>query len=183
MEFSKVLEERWSPRQFSSRPVTPQVLKECFAAVRWAQSSFNEQPWRFLLTRREDGECRNKVEDCLAAGNAFAKEAWVLGISFAKRCYSHNGNANRMAAHDVGAINQALALKCFDLKVNTRFMAGFDVAKAQRLAPEEYEPMAMFALGYAAEETLAQGPGERSRRSVEELVFGGAWGSAFFSEA
>ncbi len=47
-----VLATRWSPRSFSSRPVSSEDLLACLEAARWAPSSFNEQPWRYLVTTK-----------------------------------------------------------------------------------------------------------------------------------
>jgi hypothetical protein len=47
-----VVHARWSPRAFAPREVSPADLKKLFEAARWAASSFNEQPWRFLVGGR-----------------------------------------------------------------------------------------------------------------------------------
>ena len=39
---------RWSPRSFTEEPVSEEDLMACLEAARWAPSSNNEQPWRFL---------------------------------------------------------------------------------------------------------------------------------------
>lgn len=44
-----VILERWSPRVFSDRDVSPADLKTIFEAARWAPSSYNEQPWRYFV--------------------------------------------------------------------------------------------------------------------------------------
>jgi len=43
-----LIRERWSPRAFSEKSVTPEVLRSLFEAARWAASSSNEQPWVYL---------------------------------------------------------------------------------------------------------------------------------------
>jgi nitroreductase len=179
MEFSRLIEARWSPREYTSDAIERDLLREVFGAVRWAQSSYNEQPWRFLAARQDDQPLRGRLEGYLVEGNAFAKEAAVLGIAFAKRTFARNGKPNRVAVHDLGAATQMLALRAWDLGLNTRFMAGFDVGRAQEEAPEDFAPVAMFVIGRAPAGVLAAGPGDRGRRPVEEYVFGGAWGKAF----
>ena len=49
-----VIARRWSPRAFEERPVEPGKLKRLFEAARWAPSSNNEQPWRFLVATRDN---------------------------------------------------------------------------------------------------------------------------------
>lgn len=181
LPISELIRSRWSPREFIPQKVDPNLLRELFEAARWAQSSFNEQPWRYLIAARDDRPLRQRLESLLIEGNAFAKDAWLLGVSYAKLTFARNQKPNRVAVHDVGAANQILALKAFDLGLNTRFMAGFDVAKAQELAPPDFAPVAMFAIGYATEKALRTGPGERGRKPLEEYVFTGSWGKPFTS--
>jgi nitroreductase len=176
MELNEAMARRWSPREFTARKVDEELLAQVFDAARWAQSSYNEQPWRYVFARKDGGALRQKLEGYLVEGNAFAKEAWVLGVAFARLAFSRNEKPNRVAVHDVGAANQLLALKAWELGLNTRFMAGFDHERAQELAPKEFSPQCMFVIGYASEAALRQGPGDRGRRAVGEYVFDGAWG-------
>ncbi len=55
-----VILQRWSPRSFDDRDVSSADLKIVFEAARWAASSYNEQPWRFL---RGSAQFRNVPED------------------------------------------------------------------------------------------------------------------------
>ena len=51
-----VLRHRWSPRAFDRRPVEPEKLRSLFEAVRWAASSYNAQPWYFIVATKDDPE-------------------------------------------------------------------------------------------------------------------------------
>lgn len=64
-----LIARRWSPRAFSDRPVEPADLRSLLEAARWAASSFNEQPWFFLVARREDPEAFERMLGCLVEGN------------------------------------------------------------------------------------------------------------------
>jgi len=44
------------PRAFSDREVTSEQLVSLLEAARWATSSYNEQPWRFIVARKSDPE-------------------------------------------------------------------------------------------------------------------------------
>ena len=53
-EVLAIIRERWSPRAFdTTRPLPLDDLWRLFEAARWAPSSRNEQPWRFVVTHRE----------------------------------------------------------------------------------------------------------------------------------
>ena len=63
-----VFHNRWSPRSFADRPVDSADLAKVFEAARWAASSYNEQPWRFLVGIR-GSETYRKIFDSLMALN------------------------------------------------------------------------------------------------------------------
>ena len=72
---------RWSPRAFADSTVSASDMKKLFEAARWAASSFNEQPWRFLVGRKGDSTY-SKIYDSLATFNqAWANNAPVLMFS------------------------------------------------------------------------------------------------------
>ena len=45
--------ERWSPRAFTGEPISETDLLTMLEAARWAASSYNSQPWRFIYARRD----------------------------------------------------------------------------------------------------------------------------------
>src|SRR5438105_11181431 len=65
----ELIRNRWSPRAFSDRPVEPAVLASLFEAARWAASSFNDQPWAYLVASRDDKENFAKMLGVLVEGN------------------------------------------------------------------------------------------------------------------
>ena len=50
---SPVFPDRWSPRAMSGELISDEELMGLFEAARWAPSSRNNQPWRFLYARRD----------------------------------------------------------------------------------------------------------------------------------
>src|SRR5437762_1653894 len=96
----ELFRKRWSPRSFSSREVSSDDLKTILDAARWAASSNNEQPWRFLVARKSDGPAYEKILSLLVPANqAWAKTAPVLMIMAAKRTFSPNGSPNPYGLH------------------------------------------------------------------------------------
>ena len=180
----ELFQARWSPRSFADRPVSNQDLATILEAARWAASSYNEQPWRFIVARKSDGAAYHKLLSLLLPFNqAWAKSAPVLIISAAKRAFTHNGTPNRHALHDTGAASAQLALQAADLGLHVHGMAGFDAEKAQRELgiPSDYEPVAAYALGYLGSpddlpETYRERErAPRQRKPVSEISFGGEW--------
>jgi len=173
----EVIRERWSPREFSSRPVEPEKLRNLFDAARWAASCFNEQPWRFVIATRDQPEAFAKVLGLLMEKNQqWAKTAWALGFSAAKKTFSHNSAPNRFGIHDTGAATANLATEGTAKGLRTHFMGGFDAQRARTEfhVPDDFEIGAAFAIGYIDETGTA--PAARTRKTLEEIVFEGGWG-------
>jgi nitroreductase len=175
----ELLLRRWSPRAFSEKPISDADLKTIFTAAAWAASSFNEQPWRFVLGRRGD-ETHKKIFDSLMPPNQmWTKPVPVLVASFAKKTFSHNKNPNSVAQNDVGAASANLALQATALGMHAHGMAGFDKAAlhAALQVPDEFEPVACWAIGYLGDpeslpEHFKKMEGEpRKRKPLAEFVY------------
>ena len=54
MQLNKAIKNRWSPRAFSDKPVTDEIINLLFEAARRAPSSQNKQPWNYYFVRREN---------------------------------------------------------------------------------------------------------------------------------
>jgi nitroreductase len=130
---------RWSPRSFQEKEVPDEVLFALFEAARWAPSSYNEQPWRFILARTQ--EDREKFHSFILPGNrAWCEKAPALALVISKKHYA-NGNPNRAHAFDTGAAWGYLALEAANRGLITHAMGGFDAEKAREVLqiPEEYD--------------------------------------------
>jgi nitroreductase len=147
----KLLRSRWSPRAFSDQLIEAEMLNSILEAARWAPSSFNEQPWCFIVATKQNPPEFDRLLSCLVEANqAWAKYASVLTISVTKLHFERNGKDNRHAFHDVGAAASNLALQATALGLFAHQMAGFDREKTRETfsIPEGYEPVAAIALGY-----------------------------------
>jgi nitroreductase len=178
-----LIRRRWSPRAFADKEVSADDLKKLFEAARWAASSFNEQPWRFLVGRRGD-ETYKKIFGALVEFNqSWAKSAPVLVLSVAKKTFSASGQPNRYGLHDTGAATTLLSLQATANGLHTHSMAGFDAeqARASFAIPSDYDIGAVTALGYFGDpESLPDQMQKtevapRQRKPLEEFVFSD-WG-------
>ncbi len=175
---------RWSPRSFSDRPVSDADLKAILEAGRWAASSYNEQPWRFLVARKSDGPLYDKLLSVLVPFNqAWAKFAPVLILIVTKREFTHNGSPNAYAVHDAGAALAHIALQATALGLHVHGMAGIDRDKARHELgiPDNFEFGAAAALGYLGspdqlpENYMKQELAARTRKPLSEIAFNGSW--------
>src|SRR6185295_4926818 len=107
-----LLKNRWSPRSFADRAIEPEKLRSIMEAARWAPSSSNEQPWRYIVATKEDPANYARLFNCLVEGNKlWAKSAPVLMISVAMKTFTRNGKPNRFSGHDVGQASALLTVE------------------------------------------------------------------------
>lgn len=108
----ELLAKRWSPYAFANRPVSHDDLRSLFEAARWAASSYNEQPWRFVVAMKEDSEDFERLLSCLVEGNqAWAKSAPVLVIGCTSLNFERNNQPNTAAVHDLGLASANLTFE------------------------------------------------------------------------
>lgn len=179
----ELLKKRWSPRAFDERPVEVDKLLSLFEAARWAPSSNNGQPWRFLVATKVNKAEYDRLFNCLVESNqAWACRAPVLLLSVAKLQFE-DGSPNRHALHDTGMAAENLAIQATALGLVTHQMAGFqiDQARADCQIPDGYEPVAMMAVGYPGDPALlsdrlrVRETQPRVRKPVTEFVYSATW--------
>ena len=180
----ELIQNRWSPRAFAERAITPSLLSSLFEAARWAPSAYNDQPWYFIIAEREAPDEFARLLSCLVAANqSWAKYAAVLAIAVARMRFAHDGSPNPHAAYDTGQAVQSLCLQATALGISVHQMGGFSPQKARELygIPAAFEPLTAVALGYLGDPTslpkklseLEVAP--RTRRPIRDFVFGGAF--------
>ncbi|MEX2213832.1 MAG: nitroreductase family protein [Phycisphaeraceae bacterium] len=184
----ELISARYSPYAFSPKPVEDDKLVACLEAARWAASSFNEQPWSFIIAARKNEAEFNKAIECLGEPNqAWAKYAGVIMLTVIKTAFTKNGSPNRVALHDLGLAAGNLTLQATALGLHVHQMAGVNLAKVRQTydVPEGYEPQTAIALGYAADPAEAEDPAfterdmsPRERKPLREFVFTGQWKKA-----
>lgn len=182
----ELIRERWSPRAFSEKAVSPEILQSLFEAARWAPSSSNEQPWVFLVGSKGDGDTFQRILGTLVEFNqTWAKHAPVLVIAVSQLAFAKSGQPNRNAFYDTGAAVSQLTTEATCRGLFVHQMAGFDPRKAVEAfaIPNGWEPIAVFALGYAGDpQTLPDTLRERElapgkRKPLHEFVMSGNWGN------
>src|SRR5262249_49427539 len=108
----ELIAARWSPYAFSNRPVSRQDLLSLFEAARWAASSYNEQPWTYIVATEDDAEGFATLLSCLVEGNqTWAKAAPVLALGCTSLTFTRNGKPNAAAEHDLGLASGSFALE------------------------------------------------------------------------
>ena len=181
----ELIRNRWSPRAFAEKALPEEVLRSLFEAARWAPSSFNEQPWAYIVATRGDQENFEKVLGTLVEFNAgWAKNASVLAIAVSKLAFDGNHAPNRNAQYDTGAATALLSVEATSRGLVVHQMAGFDPDKARKAfaIPAGWEPLAAIAVGYPGDpdslppKLRDRELAPRTRKPIREFVMTGSWG-------
>src|SRR5947209_19385576 len=149
-----LLQKRWSPRAFSAQPVESDKLRSLFEAARWAPSSFNEQPWSYIVATKADPQAFALLLSCLVEGNqAWAKAAPVLALGCTSLNFQRNGQPNAAAVHDLGLASGNLVLEATSRGLAVHQMIGIlpDRAREVYQIPEGVQPLTGLAIGYAGD--------------------------------
>lgn len=179
---------RWSPYAFSRTSIPPSDLRSVFEAARWAPSSFNEQPWRYLVATRHEPADFERLLSCLMEGNrAWAQEAPVLALGCIREGFSRNDRPNRVALHDLGLASASLTFEAANRGIYVHQMAGIFPEKAKEVCavPDGFQVVTGLALGYPAPPGSGPLPlqqrdaSPRTRRAQDGFVFGARWGTAW----
>ena len=137
--------QRFSPRFFSTKPISDKILNSIFEAARWAPSSYNYQPWVFYWASRKSIAHKNIIA-CLPERNTWAETAPVLIVS----CYAEeNENSNTFTKYDLGLAVMSMIIQAQSSGVYARQIGLFDKKKLQKLLriPKKYTPFVVVALG------------------------------------
>jgi len=190
----ELIRHRWSPRAFDpARPVSRADLLRLFEAARWAPSSFNEQPWRFVVVMRDQSLAAwEAVTASLSPTNrSWAAAAPVLVLASIRLTLERTEQPNPLAWYDAGQAVALLTVQATAQGLFVRQMEGFDHEHARRVCdvPEGFDPIVMMAIGYAGDpDTLSSDKHRaaertpRRRRAVGDFVFENTWGRLYQRE-
>ncbi len=173
---------RWSPRAMSGEKISHEELMSLFEAARWAPSCYNIQPWRFLYAIRETSHWPKFFDLLVDFNKSWCDKAAVLGLVVSEKLFEKNKKPSPTHSLDAGAAWENLALEGASRSLVVHGMQGFDYQKAKSAlkVPDEFEVLAMFAIGKRAPkeslspELLAKEV-PSSRKKVSEFAFEGGF--------
>jgi nitroreductase len=179
---SELFLNRWSSRAFSDEPITNDQLMTLFEAARWTPSAYNEQPWRFIYTRKGSALWEKLLDVMVPFNQDWARNATVFAVLISKNFFSASGKHSNSHSFDAGAACMSLALQGSISGLAVHAIAGFDYEKANEVLnlPPEFKIELIIALGKPGDKKML--PAELQAREVftdrkplSEIVFEDAY--------
>ena len=183
-EINSLIISRWSPRSFLPEEISDTELFTLFEAARWAPSSSNSQPWRFIYAKRNSKNWSTLFELLVDFNKQWCVNASALVVIISRKNMEHNGQPSITHQFDTGSAWENLAIQAVSQGLITHAMAGFDYEKARKNleVPEDYDVLAMVAIG-------KRGPKEKlstelqareipnTRKPLSEIIMDGKFGN------
>jgi nitroreductase len=176
VELSPLLADRWSPLAFDPVVELPGAeVTSLLEAARWAPSADNNQPWRFVLGRRDDETYKRIFTNLSGANQRWAGRASVLLVGAHTTAAAGTPTS---AAYDLGQAVAHLTVQATALRLYVHQMAGFDSAglRTDLELPAEVHPHIVVAIGRLGdprslpEDLRRWETALRSRRPLAELL-------------
>ena len=178
--------ERWAPRAFSGETIAESDLMTMLEAARWAASSYNSQPWRFVYARRDTTHWNRFLDLLVPFNRNWAKDASAL-VFFVSNSVMRPPGADKdvpSSTHsfDTGTASGSFALQAARMDWHVHGMVGFDKERAfaDLDVPKGYAVEAVFAVGRLGDpsslpEALRAREAPSPRRPLAELAFEGVF--------
>ena len=174
--------DRWSPRALSKEMMSDEQLMSLFEAARWAPSSYNNQPWRFIYAKRGTIHWQTSFDLLVDFNKSWAANASFLITILSRKNFEYNEKPSRTHSFDTGAAWENLALQASIMGLVAHAMEGFDYDKARKdlKIPEGYNIECMVAIGIKGnKEDLPPDLQEKEtltdRKKVKEFIFEGTF--------
>ncbi len=162
MEALEVIRTRRSIRKYKKTPVPDEMVEKILDAGRWAPSSKNAQPWKFIVLR--EAEVRRSLSELLPYGKFLADTPSGIAVIV-------DPSTSSRPVEDGAAATENMLLAAHALGLGACWIGSYGIAtegKAKDVlgVPQEQRLLSVIALGYADEP-----PSPRNRKSLAETKF------------
>ncbi len=171
---------RWSPRSMTGEEMTDEELMALFDAARWAPSSYNNQPWRFLFAKKNTPSWPLFFDLMIDFNKGWVKNASAIVLIISGKNFEHNNKPARTHSFDTGAAWMGLALEGAGRGLVVHGMEGFDYEKARKdlNIPDDYQVEALAAIGKRAPadslpEDIQKREMPSQRKAINEIAIEG----------
>ncbi len=173
---------RWSPRSMTGQELGDDDIMSLFEAARWAPSSFNNQPWRFIYAKRNTEHWDRLFNLLVDANKIWAKNAALLVVVISRKNFEYNEKPARTHQFDAGSAWENMALEASSRGFVAHGMQGFDYEKSRETLgiPPDFEVMAMIAIGKKGPKEnlppeLQEKEKPNDRKPLKDIIMEGAY--------
>ena len=173
---------RWSPRSMTGQELGDDDIMSLFEAARWAPSSFNNQPWRFIYAKRNTEHWDRLFNLLVDANKIWAKNAALLVVVISRKNFEYNEKLARTHQFDAGSAWENMALEASSRGFVAHGMQGFDYEKSRETLgiPPDFEVMAMIAIGKKGPKQnlppeLQEKEKPNDRKPLKDIIMEGAY--------
>ncbi|WP_234731594.1 nitroreductase family protein [Acidocella facilis] len=178
--------ERWSPRAFNGEGISEHDLRTMFEAARWAPSSYNSQPWRFLYARRDNAHWDKFLGLLNPFNQSWAKTGSAIVFIVSSETMMVPGKETPVPSYshsfDAGAAWACLALQATAMGWFAHGMVGIELEKiyTELKIPAGYKVEMGLVIGKQGPkdqlpEALQAREAPSPRKPVTELAFEGGF--------
>ena len=163
--------KRHSPRAFDGSALTWDNLAEAFEVARLSSSSYNNQPWRFVVALRGEAEFDALLNTAVEANRTWMKDAGAIVGVMASTVLEKTGEKDHAALLGVGMAVGAMELAFVENGLVSMQAGGFDreVFAATVNMPDHMIAVSLLAVGRLPESQIP--PASKDRKSLEEIAF------------
>jgi nitroreductase len=177
----ELITDRWSPMAFDDRPVEEDKIHLLFEAAKWAPSSRNSQPWRFIYATKEMPEYPIFLDLMSEYNQIWASTAPLLVLPLAQVISTYKNRPDRLAYYEAGMAVGNLLIQATALGLFVHQMGGYDFERAREVLaiPARFDPLTILAIGYKGDisklpEKYAERENrERTRKETSEFLVQG----------
>ena len=172
MSFLDIARNRYSCRNYDTKPVEEEKLSLVLEAGRVAPSAVNFQPWYFYVI--------NKADDLSKLHQVYHRDWFRAAPCVIVICGDHSLAWKRKSDGkdhcdiDAAITTDHMTLQATELGLATCWICNFDPVLTSQLLglPDHMEPMVLLPLGYPLDTVNAERHGEKRKPLAEIVSYG-----------
>ena len=164
MELSKIIENRYSCRDYTSETVGNEQLEYIKECVRLAPSAVNKQPWRFRIVSSDEDKA--KLQRCYPRTWFYSAPMYIIAsLVHDEEWVRSDGKAHGNI--DVAIAVEHLCLAAAEQGLGTCWVCNFDALLCKQLFgyDNNEEPVVLIPIGYPADEAKP-----KVRKAMAEIL-------------
>ena len=152
MDFISLVEERYSVRKFSNRPVEQEKLDLILRAGQLAPTACNLQPQRIYVIRSE--EALEKLQRCKTSH--FGETLALLVCCDTEACWKRDYDGKPSGDIDASIVLTQMMLAAWEQGIGSTWVMHFipEAVREEFGLPNREEPVGLLVMGYPAEDAV-----------------------------